>query len=99
MSAGTWVAIGALGGAGAVLRHLAGRGPRSILALNLAGAFALGLVGTDHPAVSAGLLGALTTFSTWMAHAAELPRRRAVALLAAGLLLGLLAAWLGRGLG
>jgi CrcB protein len=98
VSLGTWVAIGALGGVGAVLRAIAGRGPWTVLAVNVTGAFALGLVGTGHPAVAAGLLGALTTFSSWMAQSSILPRSRAALLIVLSLVLGLLAVWAGRGL-
>jgi CrcB protein len=111
VSAGTWAAVGLLGGAGAVLRHLvdaavsasAGtRLPWGILAVNVSGAFALGLLGTAHPAVSVGLLGAFTTFSTWMLQTQVLlhggRRRAAVVYVAGSLVLGLLAVWAGRGL-
>lgn len=103
MSAGTWIAVGALGGVGALLRHAAGRGPWSVLALNVAGAFALGWAGTEHPAVAAGLLGAMTTFSTWMAQAEGLTRggrpKAAAVLIAFSLALGLAAVAAGRALG
>lgn len=98
MSLGTWAAVALLGGCGAVLRHLAGRGVWGIAAVNVAGAFALGVAGTEHPAVSVGLLGAMTTFSTWMLQADEEDRGPAGALIAGSLVLGLLAVWAGRGL-
>jgi len=95
-------AVAALGGAGAVLRVLLSRGRlRGTLLVNLAGALALGaLAGADPGAdalrlAGAGLLGAATTFSTWMAEARELlehgRRRAAAGYLVAPLLAGLLA--------
>ncbi|MGJ0390467.1 fluoride efflux transporter FluC [Microbacterium sp. CGR1] len=104
------------GGVGAVLRYVvdvgvakvAGRRfPWGILAVNLSGSFALGLVTTALPAdaflLGAGLLGGYTTFSTAMLDAVALWRdgeRAASAFDAIGmLLLGLLAAGLGLALG
>ena len=81
MSASLLVAIGLLGGVGALVRHAvdvavsarAGRAfPLGILLVNLSGAFALGLLvgstvhGDAHRLVATGLLGSYTTFSTWM---------------------------------
>jgi CrcB protein len=80
-----------------------------ILAVNLSGAFLLGLVvgaavhGDARRLVATGLLGSYTTFSTWMFDSDRLARegrRSAAALyLGASLVLGLLAIWLGRELG
>lgn len=114
MSAGTWVAVGAVGGAGSVARMYGtlwlGRGVpwRGTLAVNLVGAFLLGvLAGADvggawRLVAGTGLLGAFTTFSTWMHEVAGLwedgRRRTAAGLLAIALLGGLAAAALGRSL-
>lgn len=101
-----WVGVGLLGGLGAVARVLltrAGGGPvRGTLLVNLAGALLLGGlagggVGDDALLLlGGGLLGAFTTFSTWMAEARE---RRSAALVAGALGLGLGAAALGRMIG
>jgi CrcB protein len=115
MSASLWLAVGILGGLGAVgrflvdravMRRLGGAFPTGILAVNLSGAFLLGLliaVTTDADTrllLGAGLLGAYTTFSTWVhdSHrlAAEGRRGRAVANIAVSLVFGLAAVWLGR---
>jgi CrcB protein len=81
VSVGTWVAVGVLGSLGACGRFsldgLVERGtgldyPLGTLVVNLTGAFVLGaLAGADvggNAYVLAGgaLLGAYTTFSTWM---------------------------------
>lgn len=80
MSLPVVLAIGLLGGIGAVARFLldgavtsrAGRGlPYGTLAVNLSGSLALGLLvgaaaaGDTQRLVGTGLLGAYTTFSTW----------------------------------
>lgn len=116
MSAATWVGVALLGGLGAVMRLLVSgwlhRGrtiadwPLGTFAVNLSGAFLLGLLsgtGTDWhvPAViGLGLLGGYTTFSTWMIEAAAIADagkpRRAGLYITASLTLGLLAALLGR---
>lgn len=76
-----WLVAGALGAAGSVARfaldgavsgRAAGDVPWGTLAVNLLGSLALGILagaGLDGDArflVAGGLLGALTTFSTWM---------------------------------
>lgn len=81
MSAVAWIAIGLIGGGAAGARFLldyeisdraSGSFPTGILAVNLGGAFALGLVagsGLDGQALTilgGGLIGSFTTFSTWM---------------------------------
>ncbi len=106
MSALVWVGVGLLGGLGAVARVLltrVGGGPvRGTLWVNLVGALGLGAmagagVGGDALLLlGGGLLGAFTTFSTWMAEAHE---RHSVALVAGALTLGLGAAALGRMIG
>jgi fluoride exporter len=82
-----WVGVGALGAVGAVGRFVLGEAvsarrpsdfPFGTLAVNLSGGFALGLlvglgVGGDARLVlGTGLLGAYTTFSTWMFEAERL---------------------------
>jgi CrcB protein len=110
--------VGALGGVGALARLLldravslrAGSGlPWGTLAVNLSGAFALGVLvgaavsGDALRLAGAGLLGAYTTFSTWMLEShreAEEGRIGAgVANLLLPLVLGLAVAALGRALG
>lgn len=109
--------VGALGGLGALARFLIGGFivarrerpfPLGTLVVNLSGAFALGLLlasevsGDTYRLLGTGLLGAYTTFSTWMYqshHLAGEGRRGLAALNVAGsLALGLLAAWAGRSL-
>jgi CrcB protein len=110
--------IAALGGAGAIGRFLldgavaarAGRAfPWGTLAVNLTGAFLLGLLtgvalsGDALRLLGTGLLGAYTTFSTWAleSHRAAEDGRFRTALLNVGisLVLGLLIAWAGREVG
>ena len=114
MSPGVWIGIGLLGGLGACARVLLGAAvdrradspfPWGTLAVNLSGAFALGLtvgarVGGDAYVLAAtGFLGAFTTFSTWVVDARLLGARLGGANVAVALVLGLLAVWLGRELG
>lgn len=101
-----WIGVGLLGGVGAVVRvaltQALGRGRRGTLVVNLAGTLALGLVvgaGLEGDALllaGGGLLGALTTFSAWMADAAG---GRSVLGLAVPLVLGLGAAAAGHMIG
>jgi CrcB protein len=118
VSAPVLLLVGLLGGAGAVARFgvdiaVTARArrpfPLGILAVNVSGAFLLGVVagaavgGDRYRLVATGLLGSYTTFSTWVfdSHRLARDRRRgAVALnLAGSLALGLLGVWLGRELG
>lgn len=115
MSAVTWVAVGLVGGVGSVARMLGtlslGRGVpfRGTLAVNVLGAFALGvLTGADISddallIAGAGFLGAFTTFSTWMREVVGLwqdgRRRTAAALVCGALATGLAATAAGRLLG
>jgi CrcB protein len=113
-----WIGVAAFGGLGAVARYAIGTGlsertgspfPVGTFAVNLSGAFALGLL--SGLAVSedlglllgAGALGAYTTFSTWMLETSRLAEAHRARLdllyLGASLLAGLLAVWLGRELG
>jgi fluoride exporter len=115
LSAPVLAGIALLGGAGAVARFLldaavtarAGRAfPWGTLAVNLSGAFALGLAtgaalgGDALRLAGTGLLAAYTTFSTWTLEAhrqGEDGRLRGAALnLAVSLVLGLACAWAGR---
>jgi CrcB protein len=81
VSPAAWVAVGLLGGAAAAARFLidsafASRSdhpfPLGILAVNLAGTLALGLIagaaleGQALIIVAGGGIGSFTTFSTWM---------------------------------
>jgi CrcB protein len=112
------LAVGVLGGVGAVARlHVdnavgrrVGRGfPSGILAVNLSGTLVLGILaglavdGDAYRLLAGGLIGAYTTFSTWVfdSHrlAEEGRRGLAVANLVVSLLLGLAAVWLGRTVG
>jgi len=106
VSAAVWIGVGVLGGAGAVMRVLLtrlGGGPgRGTLLVNVAGALGLGVLvgaGVEGDALlllGGGLLGAFTTFSTWMAEAHD---RRSAGLVLVALVLGLAAAALGRVIG
>jgi CrcB protein len=101
------------GGVGAVLRALADRAlpprpgglPRGTLAVNLVGSLALGLlVGADPPpamllVLGGGLLGGLTTFSTFAVQTLRLPRGAATVNVLANVLGGLVLATLGLALG
>jgi fluoride exporter len=81
VSAPAWVAVGLLGGAAAAARYLIDIAvtartdhpfPHGILAVNIAGALALGLVagvaleGQALVIVAGGGIGSFTTFSTWI---------------------------------
>jgi CrcB protein len=110
--------IGLVGGLGAVARFLVdgavaarvlGEFPLGTLVVNLSGALALGILagaalGDDASRLlGTGLLGAYTTFSTWMFESQRLGedgelRLGAINLLAS-LVLGLLAVWVGRHVG
>ncbi len=89
MSAPAWIAVGLLGGLAAGARFLLdfeltrrarGPFPLGILAVNLAGALALGLLvgaglgGTALVIVGAGAIGSFTTFSTWILDSHRLER-------------------------
>jgi CrcB protein len=118
MSAPILLGIALLGGVGAVGRFLLDgavsartgrRFPYGTLAVNLSGAFVLGLLtgaalgGDGLRLLGTGLLGAYTTFSTWALEAhrqAEDGRGRgAWANLGVSLVLGLAVAWAGHRLG
>ena len=109
------IAVGLLGGLGATARFLldgavSGRVGRSFpwgtLAVNLTGAFALGVLAgatlseDAYRIAGVGLLGAYTTFSTWMLETHRLAEdgrwRPAILNVVGSLAVGLAAAWLGR---
>jgi CrcB protein len=119
MSPAGWIAVGALGGTAAAVRFLIDARvtartdhpfPLGILAVNLAGALALGLVagaaleGQALVIVAGGGIGSFTTFSTWILDShrlAEAGHTRLVWLnlglsLAAGFTAVALGHWLGR---
>ena len=118
MSAAVLVAVGVLGGLGAVGRFLldgavsartAAAFPAGTLAVNLSGAFVLGLLtgatlhGDASRFLGTGLIGGYTTFSTWALESHRLGEdgelRLGAANVAVALVLGLVAAWAGRALG
>ena len=107
--------VGVLGGIGAIARLLldgavsdrvGGGLPWGTLAVNLSGAFALGVLagaalsGDALRLAAVGFMGSFTTFSTWALEshrAAEDGRLRSgAANLAVSLVLGVSLAWLGR---
>ena len=109
--------VGLLGGVGAIGRFLLDGGvasrvgsafPFGTLAVNLTGALALGVLhgagvsGDALRLLGTGLLGAYTTFSTWMLETHRLGedgRLRLGALnIAVSLAVGLAAVWIGRAL-
>jgi CrcB protein len=106
MSLAVWMAVGMIGGLGALARVVldgrvadaVGREfPWGTLVVNLSGAFALGLLTGLRPGATAMLLagtaglGAYTTFSTWMLESHRLGEDGEMAALAVNLLVGLLA--------
>ena len=90
MNLGTWIALALLGGVGAVARFSVdwllslrfGFGfPFGILVVNISGSFLLGLLagaaveGGARMLAGTAVLGAYTTFSTWMLDTQELGAR------------------------
>jgi fluoride exporter len=117
MSALTWAGVALLGGAGAVARFVvdgavAGRVDRELpvgtLAVNVSGAFLLGLVaglalaGDALLLVGTATLGSYTTFSTWMLETQRLVEdgeaRPAAANIVLSLAAGIAAVAIGRAL-
>ena len=94
---------------GAVTRRTGGGFPFGTLAVNLSGALVLGVVagaalsGDAYEVWGVGLLGGYTTFSTWMLETHRLATERrglaAVVNVVGSIVLGVLAAWIGRSLG
>jgi CrcB protein len=118
VSAAVVLAVGLVGGVGAVARfaldgavssRVGGAFPWGTLAVNLSGSFLLGVLagaaldGDAYRIAATGLLGAFTTFSTWMLESHRLGEEGRLRLGAANLLgslaLGLAVVWLGRELG
>jgi CrcB protein len=118
VSVGVVLAVGVVGGVGAVARLLldgavsaaVGREfPFGTLAVNLAGAFILAtlfgaaLSGNAYRIAGTGLVGGLTTFSTWTLESHRLGEDGQLGLgllnFAVSLALGISAAWAGRHLG
>jgi len=118
MSWAAWVGVAVLGGCGALVRfgltllvadrfhpHL----PVGTLAVNVSGAFLLGVLagaaveGDARLIFGAGLLGAYTTFSTWMVETQRIEeagrRRIAVTNVVLSIALGLVAIALGHAIG
>jgi CrcB protein len=92
-----WLLLALAGGLGATARFLVATQlpmPYGTLAVNVSGAFLLGLIG-DSFVVGTGFVGAYTTFSTWMVETEQLPKWAAIANVAGSLALGLAAAALG----
>ena len=114
MSAAGWIAVGLLGGIAAGARFLIDAEitararspfPLGILAVNLAGAFALGIVsgtGLDGNAlviVAGGGIGSFTTFSTWILDSRRLAEADLVRLAALNIGLSVLAGFAAVALG
>jgi CrcB protein len=118
MSVLTWIGVAVLGGGGAIARFLIdtlisrrlGRGlPLGTFAINVSGAFALGLFtglalsGAALVLAGTATIGSYTTFSTWMLETHRLSEDGRFAAAAGNVLLslavGLGAAALGRILG
>jgi fluoride exporter len=106
VSAAAWIAVGLLGGVAAGARFLLdaevtlrrrGRFPTGILAVNLLGALALGIVagagvdGQAYTIVAGGAIGSFTTFSTWILDSHRLASTGAERLAALNVGLSLLA--------
>lgn len=113
-----WIGVGLAGGLGSVARLVADRAeppwadrffPLGTLAVNLSGSLILGVLaglavaGDALLLAGTGLVGAYTTFSTWMDETRGLTeegeRGRAAANLGVSLALGLAAVAAGRALG
>ena len=118
MSAGVWLGVALLGGVGCVARVVLAQSitarfgsgfPWGTLAVNLSGAFVLGVLvgaavhGDAYRLFGTGLLGAYTTFSGWAFESRRLAERGDARLGAANfavsLLLGVALAWAGREVG
>jgi CrcB protein len=118
MSLALIAGIGVAGGVGAIARFLLDGAmaarlgtefPYGTLAVNLTGAFVLGMLAgatlsdDAYRVAATGLIGAYTTFSTWMFESHRLGEdgrlRLGAANVAVSLVLGLLAVWAGRHLG
>jgi CrcB protein len=107
-----WAGVAVLGAAGAYARFAVGarvgvRGafPAGTFVVNLTGAFALGLLtglsvtGDALLVFGTGLLGAYTTFSTWMVEAQRLAEEAELGAMTAYLVLSMIAGLACAGLG
>jgi fluoride exporter len=107
-----WAGVAVLGAAGAYARFAVGtwvgaRGafPMGTFVVNLTGAFALGLLtglsltGDALLVLGTGLLGAYTTFSTWMVEAQRLAEEAEFVAMTAYLVLSMVAGLAVAGLG
>jgi CrcB protein len=107
-----WAGVAVLGAAGAYARFAVGarvgvRGafPAGTFVVNLTGAFALGLLtglsitGDALLVFGTGLLGAYTTFSTWMVEAQRLAEEAELKAMTAYLVLSMVAGLATAGLG
>ncbi len=118
MSFAVALAVGFVGGSGAIARFLLdgavsararGKLPYGTLAVNVTGAFVLGVfagvaLGADaYRILGTGLVGAFTTFSTWAFESHRLGEDGELPLgalnFAGSLVLGIVAVWAGRRLG
>ena len=118
MTVAVWAGVVVIGGVGAVLRFVVDRTvssrvpgsfPYGTLVVNLSGALALGMLhgaGVSGDALrlfGTGLLGAYTTFSTWMLESHRLGEdgrvRLGLANVLVSLALGLACVWLGDQIG
>jgi CrcB protein len=118
VSVAVWIGVGVLGGCGALARfgltlfvadRLHPHFPAGTLLVNLSGAFLLGLLagasvdGDARLLFGAGLLGAYTTFSTWMVETQRIGEagkgRIAVANIVLSVVLGLGAVAIGHAIG
>lgn len=114
MTAPAWIAVALAGGGAAVARfaidaalgaRTAHPFPLGILAVNLAGTLALGLVagaaleGEALVVVAGGVLGSFTTFSTWMLDSHRLAEAGHVRLVWLNVCLSLLAGFAAIALG
>ena len=118
MSALTLLAVGCVGGVGACARLLldgtvsprfVGPFPYGTLLVNVSGSFVLGLLvgialeGDAYRIAGVGLIGAFTTFSTWMFESHRLGEdgqaRLAAVNVVVALVLGVSCAWVGRKVG
>jgi CrcB protein len=115
VSGAVLIGVGVLGGVGAIARFLldgaiaerAGSAfPWGTMAVNASGSLLLGVVagaalhGDGYRLVATGLLGAYTTFSTWMLESHRLGEdgrlRLGVLNIVVSLAVGLVAVWVGR---
>ena len=118
MTIGVVIGIALLGGVGAIARfaldtlvsaRVASAFPYGTLAVNLSGAFVLGafvggtLSASAYKVLGTGLIGAYTTFSTWMFESHRLGEDRQAQLgwldIGVSLVLGVLVAWAGKQVG